>query len=86
MSWDADRVRIELCRVMTLDRETCQITAKHGAHIWLSDDEGKIRARKPAVSLVDESRPALLRQIAGWIESRGDDSLAGMVAERQAAS
>ena len=83
--WDSDRVRIELCAVMTFGTEGDErgsMRSRHGADIWLSDDEGKIRkTRKPAVTLVDESRPALLRQLAAWIESRGDDSLSLMALE-----
>jgi hypothetical protein len=81
-SFDSDRVRIELCRVATVNLETAQLDTRHGAEVWLSGDDGKIlRIRKPAVTLVDETRPALLRQIADWMEDRDDPSLSLLVSE-----
>ena len=82
MSWDSDRVRIELCDVMSIDPDMLEMAARQAAEIWLSDDQGKIRrTRKPVVTLVDETRPALLRQIADWMENKDDPSLAGLAAE-----
>jgi hypothetical protein len=87
-TFDSDRVRIELCDVMTIGREdgSAVLTPCQGADIWLGDGEGKIRrSRKPTISLVDETRPALLRQIADWIENRGDPSLSLLASETAAA-
>lgn len=86
MSWDSDRVRIELCDVMSIDPDMLEMAARQAAEIWLSDDEGKIRrTRKPAVMLVDETRAGLLRQLANWIETRDDASLSAMALETAAA-
>lgn len=80
MSWDSDRVRIELCDVMSIDPETLAMTSRHAAEIWLSDDDGKIRrTRKPAALLIGDTRPDVLRQLAHWIESRDDPSLSALV-------
>jgi hypothetical protein len=81
-TFDSDRVRIELCQVATVNLETAHLDTRHGAEVWLSGDDGKIlRIRKPAVTLVDETRPALLRQIADWMEDRDDPSLSLLVSE-----
>lgn len=86
MSWDSDRVRVELCAVMTFSLADGAMTSRHGAEIWLSDDEGKIqRTRKPAATLVAETRPHLLRMLADWMENRDDPSLSALVLETAAA-
>jgi hypothetical protein len=78
--FDASRVRIELCDVMTFSGGG-ELTCKQGADIWLSDGSGKIlRTRKPAAQMVADSRPELLRQIAGWIEQEGDEGLTKLAA------
>jgi hypothetical protein len=82
MTWDSDRVRIELGDAMSIDPETLEMTPLHAAEIWLSDGEGKIlRTRKPSVRLVDQSRPGVLRQLADWIEARDDPSLLTLARE-----
>ena len=84
MSFGMYRVRIELCDVMTLstDDGDVNMTVRQGADIWLSDGNGKIqRARKPAITLVDETRAGVLRQIADWIESKEDPGLNVMAKE-----
>jgi hypothetical protein len=79
--FDASRVRIELCDVMSLASDM-QLHARQGADIWLGDGDGKIqRSRKPHISLVDDTRSGVLRQIADWIESREDPGLISMAAE-----
>jgi hypothetical protein len=94
MSWDRNRVRIELCDVMALEQKAggLGMAAKSGAEIWLSDEEGKLtRRRKPDITLVGADRRAVLGQLAGWLEAHpGDEGLSEMAAEiaakRQAAS
>ncbi len=79
--FDGNRVRIELCDVMSFTGDG-GLQARQGADIWLGDGEGGIRRpRKPHISLVDDSRAAVLRQIAGWIEERADPGLTVMAAE-----
>jgi hypothetical protein len=74
MTFDSNRVRIELCDVMQFDPSSSGMTHLHAAEIWLSDDEGKItRRRKPDVRLVDNDRAAVLMQIALWLQHAPDD-------------
>ena len=82
MSWDGDRVRIELCSVMSVSLGADpKMAAKQAAEIRLSDDAGNIlRARKPAVTLTGESRADLLRSLADWIEANDDPGLSKMAA------
>jgi hypothetical protein len=82
MTWDGDRVRIELCDVMSVSfGSDPQMAGRQAAEIRLSDDAGNIlRARKPAVRLVGGSRPELLRQLADWIEANDDPALSKMAA------
>ena len=85
MSWDGSRVRIDLCQAMSFDPETSDMAAKQAAEIYLSDDEGKVRVRKPSALLIGENRPDLLRQLANWIERRDDPSLRALVLDVDAA-
>lgn len=86
MSWDQDRARIELCAVMSIDRDTLEMTSRQAAEVWLSGDDGKIRrTRKPAAIVVGETRADVLRQLANWIESRDDPSLALLASETEEA-
>ncbi len=83
--FDGDRVRIELCDVMTFTADA-RLEHRQGADIWLGDGEGKIRrSRKPHVTLVDDTRAGVLRQIADWVETRDDPGLTVMAAEIAAA-
>jgi hypothetical protein len=87
--FDANRVRIELCNVMSLVIEDGAPTmrARQGAEIWLGDGEGKIsRSRKPHVTLVDDSRSGLLVQIADWMGQEDDPGLSKLAADFRAAS
>jgi hypothetical protein len=55
---------------------------RQGADIWLGDGEGGIRrSRKPHLTLVDDTRAGVLRQIADWIEQQDDPDLTAMAAE-----
>ena len=87
MAWDGDRVRIELCEVMSVSLgEQPSMAGKHAAEIRLSDAAGNIlRNRKPAARLVGDSRPELLRALATWMEQHDDPGLSGFAAEYQAA-
>jgi hypothetical protein len=79
--FDADRVRVELCDVMSLTADT-GLKRQQGADIWLGDGDGGIRrSRKPHLTLVDDTRAGILRQIADWIEQQDDPGLTAMAAE-----
>jgi hypothetical protein len=82
MTFDGNRVRIELCDVMSLTTGADPaIKTKQAAEVWISG-EYKLRATgKPAVRLVGDSRPELLRQLAAWIEQHDDTGLARMAGE-----
>jgi hypothetical protein len=76
MSWDGDRVRIELCDVMSVQQGAGgpEMAARSAAEIWLSDQEGRFtRRRKPDFRLVGGDRLEVLSQIAGWFEAHPDD-------------
>jgi hypothetical protein len=79
--FDVDRVRVELCDVMSLTTDM-GLKRRQGANIWLGDGEGGIRrSRKPHIALIDDTRAGVLRQIADWIEQRDDPGLTAMAAE-----
>jgi hypothetical protein len=82
VSFDGSRVRIELCDVMSYHPGDNAMIRKQSAEIWLSTDEGRIiRTRTPSAVIVDDTRAGVLRQLADWVESRQDESLAGLVRE-----
>jgi hypothetical protein len=83
MTWDADRVRIELCQVMSFTAgPDAQMKPQSGAEIWLSDGDGKIvRTRKPTVTITADTRPEVLRVLAAWIEQNGDGDLSQLAGQ-----
>jgi hypothetical protein len=82
VTFDGNRVRIELADVMSYHAGDNAMIRKQCAEIWLSTDEGKIiRTRTPSAVIVDDTRAGVLRQLANWVESREDESLAGLVRE-----
>ena len=82
MTFDGNRVRIELCDVMSLTvGADPSLKTVQAAEIWISGPYKLQAGGKPAVRLVGESRPDLLRQIAAWIEQHDDTGLSEMAAE-----
>jgi hypothetical protein len=84
MTFDEHCVRIDLHDVMSVSFENGSAAMKphQGADIWLAAEPGKIsRARKPHISLVDDTRAGVLRQIADWLEHNDDPGLARMAVE-----
>ena len=78
----AEVVRIELISTCGWNPDTNEMTAYEAAEIWLADPlTGKLkRTRKPAATLVDDSRPGVLRQLAEWIEAKDDPELKDLAA------
>lgn len=81
MTFDASRVRIELCDVMGFDAATGGMRHHQAAEIWLSDEEGKImRRKKPHARLTDDTRAGVLTQLVLWLQHKpGDPGLDQMV-------
>lgn len=81
--FEDDRVRIELCEVVTVKfgGPGADMVVRHAAEVWPFDD-GKAKRGKPHVRLIAETRPALLRMLADWIETNNDPSLRGLIAAK----
>lgn len=82
-TWDADRVRIELCDVMLFSLgEDADMAPTPGVEIWLSDDVGKVRrSSRPDVTITAATRPEVLRRLADWIETNDDGDLSQLAAK-----
>jgi hypothetical protein len=77
VTFDANRVRIELCDGMGFNPTEGSMSHPQVAEVWLGDGQGGIRrTRKPAARLVADSRAGVLRQLADWIVANEDPSLA----------
>jgi hypothetical protein len=75
MSWDENRVRIELGQVMTVAfGAQPDLAITYAAEIWPFVD-GKAKGRKPAARILEDSVPALLRNLADWIDEHDDPGL-----------
>ena len=69
------RVRIELTSSVRCDSGEWRGTEE--ARIWVSDEAGNINGtRKPAATLLSQSRPELLERVATWMRQNADDGLA----------
>jgi len=76
MTFDADRVRIELCDGMGFSPGGSSMSRHQVAEVWLGDGQGAIRrTRKPAARLTADTRAGVLRQLADWIEANSDPGL-----------
>lgn len=75
-------VRIELHSGASWDPAVNRMAPVETAEIRLARPDGRIDGRaKPFVVLVAGSRPEVLRQLADWMNQRGDPSLTGLAAE-----
>lgn len=77
-----NRVRIELTEGFSFDPAHPQLSPEQVAEVFLPK-AGKFTAKKPAVRLIAETRPELLRTIADWMERNEDPGLAGLAKEWQ---